>query len=267
MSHVFATGPVHLDEDGDDLRREIGKALGRMLGTPIEVRAEPSYARLRERLLGREVALAWMPPALFVHAHDAGAVASALATARSAGGRYQGALFVREDSAVREVEDLRGEAVAWVDLESCGGYLFPRMALRERGLDPDRDLRSGGLLESHARVVHAVASGVCAAGATFVELEDPSSPTSPLALAGWAPFVDPRSMRAVLVSASIPSDTVCVGTAVEASSRAAWVEALVRFHEEPGGALLLRSLLSADRLVPANPADYAPVRKAIEAER
>lgn len=263
---VFATGPVHLDEDGDDLRADLGAALGELLGVHLEVRAERSYSALRDRVLAREVALAWLPPALFVRAHEAGALGAVLRAERFAGARYQGALFVREESAVRSAPQLRGARVAWVDRDSCAGYLFPRLALRAAGMDPDGCFASESFLESHSRVVRAVAAGACDAGATYVQLADPAAPEKGLALAGWAAFTVVSSLRAVVVSGSIPSDAVCIGAAIPDEVRAKWSAALARAHTHASASRLLRQMLGADRLAPGAPSDYAPVREALAAE-
>lgn len=263
---VFATGPVHLDEDGDDLRADLGAALSEALDARIEVRAEASYAALRDRVLAREVALAWLPPALYVKTQRAGAIGAVLRAERLAGASYQGAIFVRDDAAVHAASELAGKRIAWVDPDSCAGYLFPRLALRSAGLDPDACFASESFLESHSLVVGAVASGACDAGATYVQLAEASDPGKGLAIAGWTAFADASSMRAVIVSASIPSDAVCIGAAVAGDVREKWRVVLGSAHGQPTMSLLLKAMLGADRLTPGAPDDYAPVRDALAAE-
>lgn len=265
-ARVFATGPVHLDEDGDDLRADLGAALSEVLDARIEVQAERSYAALRERVLARDVALAWLPPALYVKTQEAGAIGAVLRAERFAGASYQGALFVREDAAARSVSDLRALKVAWVDRDSCAGYLFPRLAVRAAGMDPDSCFGSESFLESHARVVRAVASGACDVGATYVQLADPRAPEKGLAIAGWTAFAEASSLREVIVSPSIPSDAVCIGAAIPGEVRETWRVALGSVHGQPRVARLLRAMLGADRLTPGAPSDYAPVREALAAE-
>lgn len=263
---VFVTGPVHLDEDGDDLRMECAAALTEAVGEPIEIVAERSYGALLERILAGRFAVAWAPPALFVRAQEARAFGEVLRAERFTGGRYQGAVFVREGSPIATAADLAGKSIAWVDRDSCGGYLFPRLALRTAGLDPDACFRSESFLESHSRVVRAVAAGSVDAGATHVQLADADAPEKGIAVAGWTAFAEARSMRAVLVSPSIPSDAVCLGASVPAGLQEVLGERLASFHTRPKGARLLRALLNADRLAVGSASDYAPVREALAAE-
>jgi phosphonate transport system substrate-binding protein len=265
-ARVFATGPVHLDDDGDDLRADLGAALSEVLDARVEVQSERSYAALRDRVIARDVALAWLPPALYVKTQEAGAIGAVMRAERFAGPSYQGALFVRESSPAKRVEELRAAKVAWVDRDSCAGYLFPRLAVRAAGMDPDSCFGSESFLESHARVVQAVASGACDVGATYVQLADARDPGKGLAIAGWTAFADSGSMRAVIVSPSIPSDAVCIGAAIEGEMLERWRGALASVHGQPRVARLLRAMLGADRLTPGTPADYAPVREALAAE-
>ena len=60
------------------------------------------------------------------------------------------------------------EWVGWVDPDSCGGYLFPRAALAERGFDPKKHFKEEKLLGSHGAVVRAVESGDIDCGATYL---------------------------------------------------------------------------------------------------
>ncbi len=260
----FVTGPVHLDEDGEDLRHELGAALGDALGRPVEVVAEKSYAELAESVKGREADLAWLPPVLFVRAHDAGAIAAVLAADRGhAGGAYQGAIFVRSDAPIADAASLRGSRVAWVDRDSSAGYLFPRVALRDAGLDPSALFSSESFAKSHSKSVRAVLSGDADAGATFVQLVDPSDPARGIAIAGWTGFAPTDALRAVVVSPSIPGDTVCVLAGVPDGAQIA--EALARFATQPAGQALLTRLMGASRLVKADPSEYDVVRRALEA--
>lgn len=261
MQLEFWTGPMHLDEGGDELRRNFGVGLSEALEGPVLVSAERSYAALLDRVRAKGAAIAWLPPALFVRAKADGVIAKVLRIERSGGDAYQGAIFVRSDSAIQRPADLRGARIAWVDAESSAGYLFPRLALREAGLDPTNLFSSETFVESHSRSVRAVVSGFADAGATFVQLLDPQDPKRGIAIAGWTGFADTRSLRAVLVSASIPSDTVCVLAGVADADR---IEAsLASFHTRPHGQRLLRMLLNGDRLVPTDGTEYEPVSRAL----
>lgn len=261
MGLRFVTGPMHLDHDGEVLRRDLGRVLTEALHTPVEVAAEPSYAALAACVAARGATIAWLPPALFVRAWDQKSIARALRVERPSGGAYQGAIFAREGGPIRTPADLAGKRIAWVDRDSSAGYLFPRLALAELGLSPARLFAHEAFVESHARAVRSVLRGDADAGATFVQLEDPNDPSRGIAITGWTGFTQTKTLRAVLVSRSIPSDPVCVLSGAPEPDRIA--AALADLHTRPSGARLYRQLLNGDRLVPADPADYEPVRRAL----
>jgi phosphonate transport system substrate-binding protein len=274
---IFATGPVQLDDDGAHLRRELGRTLSDALGVEVEVTAEPSYGALLERVARGEAAVAWLPPATFVRASESGMIDRIYSAERSGGARYQAALFVRAESAFDAPGSLEGKRVAWVDRDSCAGYLFPRLELVQRGHAPESLFAEQRFLSSHLRVVRAVKDGEVEAGATFVQLRTlESRPSRPpgveearadlaqtLALVGWAPFVPPTAMRAVLVSRAIPSDALCLTRALPPALRDAVGDLLQVAGDRPRLARLFRGLMNADRFVRAEPASYDAVREAM----
>lgn len=280
---TFATGPVQLDDDGAHLRRELGRALSDALGVEIEIVAEGSYAALADRVSRGDAALAWLPPATFVRANAGGMIDRVYSSERTFGARYQAAIFVRADGSIEDVEGLRGKRVAWVDRESCAGYLFPKLELSERGLPPDSLFGTQQFVESHMRVVRAVRDGEVDAGATFVQLRSvdvrasrPPSLETPeigaavqqdlsqsLALVGWAPFVPPAAMRPILVSRAIPSDALCITRSMPTALRDAVKDVLLGAGDKPKLSRLFRGLMNADRFASSDASAYEPVRRAM----
>ena len=275
---TFATGPVQLDDDGAHLRRELGRALSDALGVEVDVVADPSYASLAERVSRGDVGVAWLPPATFVRASAGDAIERVFSSERAFGARYQAALFVRADGPILDVEGLAGRRVAWVDRDSCAGYLFPKLELIERGRPPDALFSRQHFADSHMRVVRAVRDGEVDAGATFVQLRAvdvrASRPPSldqaaqddlaqSLALVGWAPFVPPAAMRPILVSRAIPADALCVTRSLPSPMRDAVKDLLLSVEQRPKLARLFRGLMNADRFAASDAAAYEPVRRAM----
>lgn len=65
---------------------------------------------------------------------------------------YYSALVVRADSPYRTLQDLRGKRIAFVDFASTSGYIFPRHAMKQQGLDPDHffgaEIMAGGATQA-----------------------------------------------------------------------------------------------------------------------
>ncbi len=79
---------------------------------------------------------------------------------------YQSFLIVSaEDAQTRGWQDLKGKVFAYSDPDSNSGYLYPRHALRQLGLDPEQHFARTFFTWAHRKVVEAVASGLAQAGA------------------------------------------------------------------------------------------------------
>lgn len=254
---TFATGPVQLDEEGEDLRRRFAIRLTQAIHRPVRAIAAESYAAVSAMMAEGEAQLAWLPPAIFVRLEQKTRVHLLTGVERAQGSGYRGILFVRADSEIREPKQLEGKRVAWVDPDSCAGHLFPRLALRAASLDPDALFAEQRFLGSHGSVVNAVSRGEVDAGATYGQTDG-----AKLVIAGWYPYVGASGMRAVQITDPIPSDVVCASTQLGPDSLDAIREALLELHEPDGGELL-DELFGGRRFVGARSPDYDAVRAAI----
>jgi phosphonate transport system substrate-binding protein len=253
---TFATGPVQLDEEGEELRRRFAIRLTQAIHRPVRAIAAASYPAVSKLMADGEAQLAWLPPAIFVRLETLTRVALLAAVERAQGSGYRGVLFVPASSEIRELAELEGRRVGWVDPDSCAGYLFPRLAVRAAKLDPDRLFAEQRFLGSHGSVVNAVSRGDVDAGATYGQTDG-----AKLVIAGWYPYVGAAGMRAVQISDPIPSDVICASSRLGPDALDAIREALLALHEDDGE--LLDELFGGRRLVGARSPDYDAVRAAI----
>ncbi len=260
----FGIGPVG-GGDGALLRRA-ADVLTRVAATGIDLVVASTYAELLASLGRDELQIAWLPPILCVRAIDAGATLL-LGAVRGEGKLYHGALFVLPGSRARTAHDLRGTRVAWVDPDSCGGYLFPRLALTETGLDPTTLFAREVVLGSHGAVVEAVARGEVDCGATYLELHDGQTANAGWTRPGGADAAGgaggPDAMRTVLVSPPIPTDALCASASLGRAARDRLSDALGALHRDRDGAEVVRALFQVSRFEPALPRHYDLVRRAL----
>lgn len=165
---------------------------------------------------------------------------------------YTSRIFVRRDSGINELADLKGKTIAFADPISESGYLYPldefaSAGLLERGADPrsffDRVLFAGG----YQQAIQAVASGlVDAAGA---------SQYSELLLSAE------QQMEVIWISEtpSLPSHGVIARDGIDADLRDRFVAAMLKLNE-PDHQELLQHVYSPDGYILADPAAYEPVR-------
>src|SRR5437868_11786522 len=109
-----------------------GAQLAHEVGEPITVDVVPTYAALEAALAAGEAQLAWLPPILLADG-DESRLVPLVTSLRDGASEYCSVLFVRADSNLFTLGDLRGSTVAWVDLCSAAGYLLPRLHLIAEG--------------------------------------------------------------------------------------------------------------------------------------
>jgi phosphonate transport system substrate-binding protein len=255
---TFGIGPFHTDEEGAELRDRAARTLSEALGQPVSIVSYDSYASLETAVLQGRADLSWLSPAIFARTADSQAVELAAAISRGKGQSYRGVLFVKRDARANSVLDLQGAKVAWVDRDSCAGYLYPKLALDQRSVPPSRLFSSQTFLGSHVAVVRAVMRGDVDAGATYAQLAEG---TERIHVAAWAAWTGADSMRAMLVSDPIPSDVIATRRGLAGAST--MKAKLLSLHERPGAGALLDELLGGPRLLDASASDYDAVRNAL----
>ncbi len=231
--------------------RLLGEYLGRKIGVPVELTILSRYGNILESFeAGR------MDGAFF------GSFTGALAIERlgvvplarpvnlDGTSTYHGFLFVRRDSKIRTVEEMRGKRMAFVDRATTAGYLFPLAWMRERGVKgPEGFFSEFYFTGSHDAAIAAVLDGKADAGAAKHSVWD------------RVRRVNPRVESELLVlaeSARVPSNGLCVRKEMEPDLREALRRALLDLEGDPEGAKVLAEF-GAIRFIETTARDYAPV--------
>ena len=170
-------------------------AITRNNGLHFEIRVGQSYSSVVEAMINGQVDIAFFGAVTYNLAKQAGA-AELLAVAELNGESvYYSGIFVRADSQIEAIHDLRGKSVAFGDLNSTSSFNFPLAMLIESGLDPIRDLQSVYLTGTHANSLQALAAEKTdAACASFTSFEK----------AVQAGKLDPLKIRPLAKSDPIP---------------------------------------------------------------
>lgn len=258
---TFATGPVRLGYDGVRMRSGLQSVLSNRFGTLVDVVATASYSDLLAHLATGAVHLAWMSPGLGVYASEKIQSVPLLSAVRAAGQEFYGTLFVRDDSPIVTAEDIRGTRVGWVDPYSCSGYLFPRMALKARGMDLRGFFANQHMFGSHEDVARAVQSGDIDIGATYINVS-PAAAGKGGALAGWGALRG-VSMRPVLRSEPIPSDLIVAHRRLDEKVMSDAVEIFASLHEDAEAARVANYIMGAERFEAVDMSRYDVVKAAL----
>ena len=116
-----------------------GAALGKLIGVPVRVTVASDYAAVVEALRNWTADLAFVHPAGYVLANRE---AKAMIVAKDqwhGNTSYTSRIYVRKESGLKTLEELRGKTIAFVDPSSTSGYVYPMVMLIEKGLVRNKD--------------------------------------------------------------------------------------------------------------------------------
>jgi len=236
---------------------EFAKVLTRLTGIPVRVTVAADYAAVIEALRNRTADLAFVHPGGYVLASRE---AKALIVAKNlwhGKSSFTSRIYVRKDSGLKSLEELRGKTMAFVDPASSSGYIYPMVLLIERGLVKNRDpktfFRDVVFAGSHDAGMRALLNGHVDALASFD-------------MAREQYLTDPAERERIVFVAetpSIPEAGIAARAGLDPATFAKVREALLQIRA-PAYAALLKRLYEIDGFAPAEDREYDPVRAAIE---
>jgi phosphonate transport system substrate-binding protein len=234
-----------------------GAALGQLVGVPVRVTVASDYAAVVEALRNRTADLAFVHPAGYVLANRE---AKALIVAKDrwhGNTSYTSRIYVRKDSGIKTLEELRGKTIAFVDPSSTSGYVYPMVMLIQKGLVQNRDpktfFKDFVFSGSHDAGLLALLNGHVDAFASFDQareqyLKDPAQREKLIWVAESAPIPEGG------IAARDGLDPALVGK----------VRTALLAMRGPQYEPLLKKLYDIDGFEPAEDREYEPVRAAMD---
>jgi phosphonate transport system substrate-binding protein len=259
-----ADAPLHLvltpSQKPTDLLatgEEFGKTLGRLSGVPVRVTVASDYAAVIEALRNRTADLAFVHPGGYVLASREAKATIVVRNLWHGKSSFTSRIFVRKDSGIKTVEELRGRTIAFVDPASSSGYIYPMVLLIQRGLVKNRDpktfFKEVVFSGAHDASMRALLNGHVDAIASFdlareQYLKDP---------------VERERLVFVAETPEIPEAGICARAGLDPNTVGKIRTALLQIRA-PEYTDLLKRLYEIDGFAPAEDRDYDPVRAAIE---
>jgi len=153
--------------------------LAKELGVPIELRLANDYAAVIEGQRAGNIEIAHYGPASYAKAYLTGVKTVPFATTRKDNGEigYYSVIYVKADSPYRDIHDLKGKTIGFVDPNSTSGYNAPRFYLHKMGIDTDSFFSKSIITGSHENGVIALAQGTVDCAADWWNADDDSNLT------------------------------------------------------------------------------------------
>jgi phosphonate transport system substrate-binding protein len=160
---VFAVVPAENAAGVTDRYGPMMAYLAKELGTKVTLRVAQDYAAVIEGQKAGQIHIGQYGPSSFARALMTGVKADAFAIEVSADGTlgYYSVMWVKKDSAVTKIQDLKGKNLCLVDPNSTSGNNVPRFAMNKLGIDPDTFFSKVVYSGSHENAIIAVQQGTC----------------------------------------------------------------------------------------------------------
>lgn len=116
--------------------------MGVLLGQPVEIVVPRGFDKMKKIIEKGEVDFFYINSHVFYRLHQSGK-AVPVAQMVNIAGKTTGSseVFVRKDSGIQSVEDLKGKSIAFVSPVGAGGYMAPRAYFYAFGLESDKDFK------------------------------------------------------------------------------------------------------------------------------
>ncbi|UCH81718.1 MAG: phosphate/phosphite/phosphonate ABC transporter substrate-binding protein [Nitrospiraceae bacterium] len=163
---------------------------------------------------------------------------------------YHGYILVHKDSGIKDLKDMKGRTVAFVEQATTAGYIFPIAYFREQGIkNIDTYFKEYYFTGSHDSAIHAVLNkkvDIACAKNTMYEVLSRE---------------DPRIKDELVIiarSPDVPSNGLGLRKELAYGVKAEIRQALVDMHLNPEGREVLKNF-GVKRFIETNVEDYAPV--------
>src|SRR6201987_5653396 len=153
--------------------------LSREIGVPVKLRIANDYAAVIEGQRAGNIQIAYYGPASYSTAYMTGVKTEPFVTTRNQDGTvgYYSVIYVKADSPYKDIQDLKGKTIGFVDPNSSSGYNAPRFFLHKIGIDADSFFGKSIITGSHENGVIALAKGTVDGAADWWNADNDSNLT------------------------------------------------------------------------------------------
>lgn len=163
---------------------------------------------------------------------------------------YRGYIFVRRDSGIKNVSQMKGKRLVFVERATTAGYVYPVAYFKSRGVESlGRYFKEYHFAGSHDAAIYAVLNKKADIGCAKHSMFDRMARS------------DPRigSELAILAqSPDVPSNGLCVRKDLDGGVKKQLGDVLVNMERDPEGKEILKKF-EAMRFIPTTKEDYKPV--------
>ncbi len=213
---------------------------------------QKDYATVLEKMKNNEIDAAIMGSFICYRAiKEIGAVPLARPE-RDGDSTYEGIVFVRKDSGIKDIYGLKGKVFVYVDRETSAGYVYPRYLLKEKGYDADKYFKEAVFAGRHDAAILMVldkkGDGGAAKDDAYFKLEKENRRVN-------------QEMKVLhLSSAKFPDRTVAVRKGFDSALAGKIKDALINMDKDEEGRDALKTA-GFDRYITTEIGDFKNLEK------
>ncbi|MBT4878267.1 MAG: phosphate/phosphite/phosphonate ABC transporter substrate-binding protein, partial [Alphaproteobacteria bacterium] len=137
---------------------KIADHLSNEIGIPVKSITLSNYAAVVVGMKAKRIDIAFVGPLNYLILHNKTGAYPITAAVRKGKLGYKGLIITNNNSGVNSLKDLKGKNFAFGDALSASSNLYPKLLLKNEGIDSENDLRSI-LVSSQSAIVLAVMQG------------------------------------------------------------------------------------------------------------
>jgi phosphonate transport system substrate-binding protein len=222
------------------------------VGVPVRGFVTIDHAAAVEALRNGDADISFMGALPYVLANNQVGATVVLAEVYRGKAEYTGRIFVRTDSNITQLSDLKGRSIAFADPISESGYLYPldtfvEAGLLKRGEDPKRFFGKVFFAGGYQQAIQSVAAGLVDAAGVSQYADLLLSPAQQV------------GVKWIAESKPIPSHTVIARKDLDPGLRSKFTAAMLKLNE-PKYRPLLKHVYSPDGYIVPDPSAYDGVR-------
>ncbi|PWB66460.1 MAG: hypothetical protein C3F14_04050 [Deltaproteobacteria bacterium] len=226
----------------------VAQYLSGKTGAKITLKILPRYGNIIENLKAKQMDGAFFGSFTYVLAHaQLGVEVLVRPMGLDNTSTYHGMIFVRKDSGIKTVRDMKGKRFAFVDKATTAGYLLPLEYFHHAGISNYKEyLKEAYFTGTHEDAIYDVLNRKADIGAAK------NTVFNRLAKA------DPRILTELVVlerSPEVPENAIALRKEIDVSLRTRLRQALLGMHRDPEGQKILERF-GARRFVVTRNTDY-----------
>lgn len=221
---VFGVNPYQNLPELQKIHAELIAHLEKELDREIVFVVSKDYNHLLTLIEQGNIDIASISPKLFAISRQKGMQTQYLATFKInddqgyARSTYHGLIVTHKESSIQTMDDLKQRSFGFTDAQSTSGYFYPRLLMRQNGIDPQKDLGKVYLLKKHSKIIDAILEKSIDAGAvydgTYLTLSKKKQ----------------EEIRILTTSEEIPYDALIASKQLDKALVAKLHELLLKFH-------------------------------------